>query len=228
MELIILHGAIGAAAQLSPLATYFSNKYTVHTLNFSGHGGLPEPAAPYSISLFAQDVLTYMDLNGLSKASVFGYSMGGYVGMYLAKHYPEKIDRIITLATKFHWDEAIAAKEGQMLNPEKIEQKLPAFAETLNLRHAPTDWKKLLQLTGEMMLAMGTENPLQTGDYSTISHPSLIMLGDRDKMVTLEETVAVYKSLPNAQLCILPGTAHPIEGVDVMLLGSFVERFLKG
>ena len=44
------------------------------------------------------------------------------------------------------------------------------------------------------------------------------MLGDRDKMVSLDETVAVYKSLPNAEMCVLPNTPHPLEQADTGLL----------
>eukprot|EP01036_Dinobryon_divergens_P016013 gene16013-21701_t len=37
-------------------------------------------------------------------------------------------------------------------------------------------------------------------DYAQIDKPCLILMGDRDKMVTLEETLQVYKAVPGAQL----------------------------
>ena len=143
------------------------------------------------MEFFASAVLNFMDENKLDKASVFGYSMGGYVAMYLAKHHPQKIDKVITLATKFHWDEAIATNEVKMLNPDKIEQKLPAFAESLKDMHAPIDWKTLLNKTADMLTALGQNNTLRQGDYASITTPSLLLLGDRDKMVMLDETLAV-------------------------------------
>jgi pimeloyl-ACP methyl ester carboxylesterase len=167
-----------------------------------------------------------MEKENLDKGSIFGYSMGGYVAMYLAKHFPGKIDRVITLATKFHWDPGIAAKETLMLDHEKIEQKIPAFAQVLKQRHVAQDWKVVLNKTAAMMTGMGNDNPLRPADYTSVNIPSLIMLGDRDKMVTLEETVTVYKSLPNAQMAILPATQHPIEQVDIDPLSFFVQRFL--
>src|SRR6185312_9159050 len=109
--------------------------------------------------------------------------------------------------------ESIASREIQMLNPEKIAQKLPAFAEALQQRHAPNDWKVLLEKTAAMMLALGADNTLKTADYAGIATPALILLGDRDKMVSLEETVAVYKALPNARMSMLPATQHPIEQI---------------
>jgi len=223
--LLLLHGAIGASSQLSVLAKSLSSNYIVHTPDFSGHGGKPADR-PFSIELFAGDVLRFMEQQQLERVSVFGYSMGGYVGMYLAKNYPGKIEKVITLATKYHWDEAIAAKEILMLNPAKIEQKLPAFAATLAERHAPNDWKDMLNKTAEMMVALGNNNTLKIDDYTTIATPALILLGDRDKMVSLDETVAVYKALPGAQMGVLPGTPHPIEQVDTALLHFMITGFL--
>ena len=78
-----------------------------------------------------------------------------------------------------------------------------------------------------MLTALGLNNTLNTGDYATIYAPCLILLGDRDKMVTLDETVAVYKQLPNAQLCLLPNTQHPLEQADIGLLSFFIKRHLN-
>jgi pimeloyl-ACP methyl ester carboxylesterase len=224
-SLLLLHGAIGAADQLQPLVRVLEANHKVHTLNFSGHGGALFPVEPFSIELFAREVLAYMDKEGLQRASVFGYSMGGYVAMYLAKHHANRIDKVITLATKFHWTEEIAAKETGMLNPDKIAAKLPDFATVLEKRHAPNDWHKVLNKTSDMLRSLGESNTLKPDEYASIETPCLILLGDRDKMVSLEETVDVFKSLPNAQMGILPGTPHPIEQVDVELLSFFISRF---
>lgn len=171
-----------------------------------------------SIADFANDVLSYLDNMQIAKADIFGYSMGGYTGVYLARHFPDRVNKIITLATKFYWDETIAAKEIKMLDAGTIEQKLPDFGAALAARHAPADWKLLLQRTAAMLEAMGKNNPLTEDDYKAISHNILLMSGDRDKMVPPEETLAAYKAFPAAKLMILPGTGHPIEQVDLSLL----------
>jgi len=225
--LLLLHGAIGASRQLDTLAEQLSANYKVYTLDFSGHGNKPMPEEAYSIELFANDVLRFMKEKHLEKVSIFGYSMGGYVGMHLAKHHSAKISKVITLATKYNWDETIAAKEIQMLNPEKIELKLPAFANALKQRHAPNDWKEVLKKTAEMMVTLGNKNTLVTTDYASIITPVLLLVGDRDKMVSHEETTAVLNVLPDAQMCVLPGTQHPIEQADTELLNFIIRRFLK-
>lgn len=224
--LLLLHGAIGAQDQLQPLKELLSNHYNVHSLSFSGHGGNVFPEGDFSIALFSVDVLNYLNTNNVEVFDVFGYSMGGYVAMYLAKQHPERVGKIVTLATKFHWDEPTALKECGMLDADKIEAKLPAFAAALAKRHAPNDWKEVLNRTKDMLIAMGNDNPLQLEDYQSINTPSLIMLGDRDKMITLDETLAVYKALPNAQMAMLPDTQHPIEQVDAQHLAYIIQRFV--
>jgi pimeloyl-ACP methyl ester carboxylesterase len=225
-HLLLLHGAAGAKEQLAPLANVLNKEFTVHLVNFSGHGGRPMPVSRFSMELFAEDVFNYMQENNIGCADFFGYSMGGYVAMYLAKHHPEKINRIITLATKFYWDEATAAKEIKMLDAATIQQKVPAFAEQLRSRHLPNSWSDVLEKTIAMLTSLGKKNTLNSSDYLHINSRCLIVLGDRDKMVTLGETVAVYKQVPNAQLCVLPNTPHPIEQVNADLLSFFIKRHL--
>src|SRR5690349_11963886 len=109
--ILLLHGAIGAADQLSRLEEELAGSYSVYRLSFSGHGGSSFAAEPFSIKLFAADVIAFLDTQQISTINIFGYSMGGYVAMYLAKYHPERVNKIITLATKFNWDETIAANE---------------------------------------------------------------------------------------------------------------------
>ena len=78
-----------------------------------------------------------------------------------------------------------------------------------------------------MMIALGNNNPLKPADYGAIKTPVLVMLGDRDKMVSLDETLEVYKALPGGSLCILPGSQHPVEQVDINLLAFTIHHFIS-
>lgn len=224
--ILLLHGAIGAKDQLAGIEELLNGSFAVHNLNFGGHGGSALPEFPFSIRLFADEVIGYLNSQGIDRTSIFGYSMGGYVALYLAVKHPERIDKIITLATKFNWDEAIAAKEIGMLDAGKIAEKLPGFADTLKARHAPNNWELILERTAAMLVDMGKNNPLETADYAYINQPVLLMLGDRDKMVSLHETLEVYKTLPRAQLSVLPNTPHPIEMANTERLAYEIRSFL--
>ncbi len=211
---------------MTGLAEELSTSLKVHTLNFSGHGGL-EFKSEFSIAAFADEVFEYMLTNSLTNVSVFGYSMGGYVAMYLAKHYSGHFDKVITLATKYHWDAAIAAREASMLNPDAIIEKLPAFALQLKERHHPNDWRQVLARTKQLLVALGNDNAMKEADFKEINASCLLLLGEKDKMVTLEETRDVQHLIRGAKLQVLPQTAHPVEQVDVVKLGAIIKDFVE-
>lgn len=223
--LILLHGALGAVTQLDGLAEALSQQYEMHTFNFTGHGGRELPANGLHMQELSNELVQWITEKGLAQPLVFGYSMGGYAAMLASRQHPGLLGKLATLATKWHWDAATAAKETKMLQPEIVAEKVPAFAASLYQRHAPTDWQALMKATANMMLQLGEAPPLQTADFTSIETPCLLMLGDRDKMVSWEETNAVYQQLPKAQMAVLPGTPHPLEQVDVTLLAYMLQRF---
>jgi pimeloyl-ACP methyl ester carboxylesterase len=223
-HLLLLHGAIGSSLQMAALEDALKENFQIHTLNFSGHGG-SALSDEFSIERFAGDVLNYIAEQNIPAANIFGYSMGGYVALYLAKHHPEKVGSIFTFATKFEWTPEIAARETKMLDPAVIEEKVPTFAKQLENRHHPADWKEVLRRTAEMMTRLGEKNPLQQEDFKSIGHQILVGIGDRDTMVTLEETIAVYRNLPQGSLIVLPETPHPIEKISVERLANEIRSF---
>lgn len=226
-KLLLLHGAIGAKDQLEPLAKALASDFEVFTLDFNGHGKRAIDGAIYSIPRFAEDVLNFLNGQSFASIQVFGYSMGGYVGMYLARHFPERIQKLMTLGTKWHWDSATAQKEGQMLNPAKIKEKVPGFAVALAQRHGDNTWESVLNKTATMLIEMGNHPPLTAADFPEIEQPVRITLGDHDQMVSLDETIGTYKALPNAQLAILANTPHPIEKVSIRKLKAEIQDFFS-
>jgi len=224
-KLLLLHGALGSKSQLNPLKELLAKDYDVVSLNFSGHGG-ESFKDKFSIAQFSEELHDFIKTNNLESVSIFGYSMGGYVALYFAQFYPEKVKKIITLGTKFYWTEAISSKEVERLNPDIIEVKIPKFAEILKNRHQPNDWKLVLTKTAQMMTNMGIENPLQSADYLTINTPTLCLIGENDEMVTIEETADVYRTLPNGAFYSIPNTKHPIEQVDLSILTDKIKQFL--
>lgn len=225
--LLLLHGALGAKSQFGELENCLKESFEVHTFNFTGHGGEVLPDEMFSIEMFAGDIVKYLFENGIEKTHVFGYSMGGYAALYAAKHFPEKFDKIFTLATKFDWSPEIASREAKMLDAASIRAKVPVYAGQLMQRHGEENWEQVLDKTAEMMKSLGRENTMRPEDYNGIESEVTVSVGDKDKMVTLEETIAVYRKLKNARLLVLPATPHPLEGVDVNILAAEIKRFMQ-
>lgn len=222
-SIILLHSAIGAKDQLEPLAKELKQVgFDVHTFNFSGHGNSPFQHE-FSIKQFASELESVIQKENLIKPIIFGYSMGGYVALYLAKHKPGLLGNIITLGTKFEWTPEIAQREIKMLEVKTITDKVPKFAEALKTRHG-NNWELLLQKTATMMVDLGNTNALSLEDISHIENHITIGLADKDTMVSLAETTAIYKQLKNSAMFMLPKTKHPIETVDVSLLVKIISN----
>lgn len=223
--IVILHGALGSASQLDPVTSSLEqNGYTVFSFNFSGHGGKPFQSE-FGIEQFAEDVLLELNNRALTKVRIFGYSMGGYVALWLAKNHPHRVEKIITLGAKFDWSVESALKETKKLNAEKILEKVPAFARILEHRHTPNDWKLLLQKTSDMMLKLG-ERPLLTKEIlNKIPQPTLISLGDQDDMADRNYSQQVATFLPAGKFQLLENTPHPIEKVDLKKLIELISSF---
>jgi pimeloyl-ACP methyl ester carboxylesterase len=225
-NLILLHGALGSKEQLNSLKQILENNLNVYTLNLEGHGG-EFSSNEFSTKLFAKNLCEFIEKNNLERCNVFGYSMGGYVALEVALTNSGYIDKIITLGTKFKWDKESAEREVKMMNPDIIEKKIPHFAQSLKERHDPQDWKVIMSKTAALMSEMPNGKALTKSDFKNIPNEILILIGDEDKMVTIEESEQTSRQLPNAKHYILENTPHPIEMVDVKMLANIILDFLK-
>jgi len=224
MDIILLHGALGAKSQFVELQQLLSERTAVHTLNFSGHGGAASEGN-FNIHQFSIELKSYIDTFPEKQFCVFGYSMGGYVALYLERHFPGTISSIYTLATKFDWNIESSAPEAAMLNADKILEKVPTFAKQLEDRHGSENWKILLERTAKMMLEMGKNPPLTIDDFSKIEVPVVITRGDLDKMVSKEESLIVANALPNGFFRAYSNWQHPFEKIDVNILATDLIAF---
>jgi 3-oxoadipate enol-lactonase len=88
-----------------------------------GHGRSPVPAGPYAIQDLAADVLALLDRHDLPTADVAGVSLGGAVGLWLARHRPDRVRRLVACCTAAHfggrdtWGPRIAAARATGLEP---------------------------------------------------------------------------------------------------------------
>ena len=224
-QLLLLHGALGSEKSLQPLKESLQNNFDVYSFSFQGHGGSELPSTDFTIDGFANEVISFLDKNQIDSISIFGYSMGGYVGLYLAKHFPKRIQKLVTLATKLNWTIEGSQKEASMLNPTIIKEKVPKYALSLEQLHG-NNWEALMIKTAQMMLNLGQNPEVRESDFEQITIPVLLSVGDKDAMVTLEETIHTHRKIQNSQLLVLPNTIHPIERVDVAELARQIKRFL--
>lgn len=92
--LLILHGLFGSLSNWSWHSKKFAEHFTVYALDLRNHGNSPHADA-MSYAVMAQDVVDFMDDQGIGSAHVLGHSMGGKVAMQLAMDHPERVRRLV-------------------------------------------------------------------------------------------------------------------------------------
>lgn len=226
-HLILLHGALGHSNNFESYIPFLSQHFIVHKLLFSGHGGSTIPTEGLSIELYVQQLEDYITTHNLSDVYIFGYSMGGYVALRHACQHPGKTASILTLATKLDWTPDTVAKETKMLDPDLIASKVPKYAAQLISQHGEEHWKWLLPAIAKLMTKLAEKPLLTEAAYADLTIPVQLMVGDKDVMVSIDETLHAAKSIPNARFAVLPETKHPIDMVRQDLLIGLIKDFWK-
>jgi len=235
-SLLVVHGALGSAAQMQPLVEAFeaSQRFaSVRVIELPGHGRTPlDAGTSFSMDRFAEviaDAAGDVRTTDGTPPVVFGYSMGGYAALLLASRSPDTIAGLVTLGTMLRWSPEVAQQAARRLDPAVIAAKVPAFADTLSKRHAEAGgWELVMQRTAALLLGLGEAPPLTEAAFATVGCPIHLVVGEKDDSVTLADCEAAAALMPDARTTMLPGVPHPIEKVPldamVTLMAGMVER----
>ena len=218
---ILLHGALGSATQFDAVQAKATANQHLYAFNLPGHGYWATNE-PFTLQLFGDSVLHFLDEKKTAQADIFGYSMGGYVALWLAWKYPARVRSVTTYGTKFDWNPEVAAGMGKMFDPEKIESKAPQLAASLIKAHGWEQWKTLCHRTKAFLQDLGNSLGIPPEGFSEIQCPVTIGWGDLDNVVTLDESRRVASAIPQGRLEILPGGKHLMEQVELEQLCELI------
>lgn len=200
--LVLLHGAFGFATVYPTLA----KDRQVIAVELQGHGHTGDIDRPLAYEQMADDVAALLKHLKVEQADVFGYSMGGNVGLAMAIRHPK-------LVRKLAINGAHAAKMSEAYDPATFKQFTslpPDFAPPVlktpydKVAPDPKQWPTLVAKVRKMALDFKGYSP---SDLGAIQSPVLITLGDRDG-VRVEHAVEMFRQIPNSELAVFPGADH--------------------
>ena len=234
--LVVLHGAYMNIPSMGTIIPQLARTHKVYALEFQGHGRTTDLGRPITYQNLADDVAAFMDVVGLQKADVFGYSMGSAAGLQLAIRHPEKVDQLVAASVAYDrrgWQPAFTAMIPQM-TVEMIVQ-MPFAADYRKLAPNPDGFPALVA----KLIALEKEPMRWEADVRKLKIPILVIAGDAD-VATLEHTVALFRLLGGggmgdmgqplsaSRLAVMPATSHTAVITQPDLLHAFIEPFLKG
>ncbi len=228
--IVIAHGALGSAEQMQPVAEAFrtlGDGAAVEVIEFPGHGRTPlSDASVFRLAAFVDDLAAIVATHA-APPLLFGYSMGGYVGLALEARAPRTFAGIVTLGTKFHWDVATAEREASRLDPVVIATKVPRFASALAARHDGADgWESVLVRTAALLRANAEAPLLSLEVLERIGIPVTVAVGASDDTVTAAESQEVAAVMRQGHCVVLDGVPHPIERVPTDILVGLMRPLL--
>jgi len=202
--LVLLHGAFMWATVYPALA----ENSQVIAVDLQGHGRTADIDRPFTFEQMADDVATLLKQLKIEQTDVFGYSLGGKVGLALAIRHPELVRRLaIYGATYKSFEESLA--------PEVLEIFKKATPETFAPKELKEPYEKMSPapnwegLAAKLLQSVRNFKGFSPEQMKAIKAEVFISAGDHND-VSLEDIVEMHKLIPKSQLAVFPNTEHVV------------------
>jgi pimeloyl-ACP methyl ester carboxylesterase len=223
----------------------FAEHFRVIAPDTRAHGRTANPGGgriPYT--RLADDVLALIDVLGLERPMICGFSDGGMIATIAAIRAPESVRAVVNDAgyDLFNPQAPSFGMARQMLGgrPDAIEadpdalerfftsQQMQGFLEKMKADHDAAQgagaWRTLI---AGLFLRLTTSPGYTFEDLRKITAPTLILTGDRDVCCSVEEAVTSYRMLSHGELAVLPSHGHYIPDSAIRVTLEFLTRFKR-
>jgi len=144
--LLLMHGLTANAHAFDGLIKVgLSDSFRVISVDLRGRGLSSKPDKGYTMKEHAADIIGMLDALNIREVIVAGHSFGGFLGLYLAVYFPEKVSHLIMLDAAVH----MHPQTKEMLGPalSRLDQVFPSFDDYLDkVKQAPylTFWDEAM------------------------------------------------------------------------------------
>jgi len=234
--LVLVHGITSSSRTWRLVAPLLAEHHTVIAPDLMGHGASAKPRGDYSLGAFASGVRDLLMALGHPRATVVGHSLGGGIAMQLAYQFPERVDRLVLVSSGGLGREvnlvlrAATLPGAELVLPVLAHRHLRAAAETvtrglgaIGLRPGPdlqgvaeglTSFhddgaRRAFLHTVRGILDLGGQR-VSARDrlYLAQSVPTLIVWGERDRMIPVTHGREAHAAIPGSRLEVFAGAGH--------------------
>ena len=220
-----------------------SPRHYVITFDNRGTGQSAAPRGPFTLRALADDAAAVLDAAGVAQADVLGISMGGMISQELVLRHPHRVRRLALGCTFASWLRSHHPKPQVLLDLMAVMTKRAGIERAAGLLVGPgfldqPDGRKRFQHWRDcadrgrgkgsaLLQVLAVSLHGTTRRLGGVKAKTLVMTGDRDRLVRPENATALARAIPGARLHVFAGAGHvfPLEREQEMvaLLG---EHFL--
>lgn len=240
--LILIHGLADDHRAWRRTLPDLMLRHRVVMYDLRGHGqtGLGQPDG--TLRQLGADLVSLMDAIGLEGADIAGFSLGGTIAMRAAIDHPNRVRRLVLVATSSRVGRAAADWYRQRV--EMVERSDPALRATLDADTADVYAQSPAELEeGLLIRRQSTADPRGYGnacaamaglnaapldpELDRISAPTLIVASELDQHCPPKAAEIICTRIKGSRLEIIPGAGHPIPVEKPRELAESMNSFLN-
>lgn len=217
---LLVHGFPFDAALWDPQFAALGQTFRLIAPDLRGFGNSTE--GEYSMEAFARDLAGLLDRLEIERVVLGGLSMGGYVVFEFWRRYPERVMALVLADTRADAD-APEVLDKRTAQQEQVRSSGPddlvtPMTQALLSDDTRTDHPEVVRALEDVMqqapsawiggLQAMKERADSTGDLSSISVPTLILVGENDALIPVELSRAMHERIPSSRLVVLERAGH--------------------
>ncbi|HSP08481.1 MAG TPA: alpha/beta hydrolase [Candidatus Dormibacteraeota bacterium] len=231
---MLLHGGLSTGSDWARHSELLASNWHVIAPDSRGHGLSTNPGGDLRYSVMADDMAALCGVLGIQHVAAWGHSDGGLVALQIAFRHPELLSAIILDGVPHRFDSRYFAAldgffQGAGLGSDEevdnMEFAAPDRVRRIRETLAPQSdhqWRDLIKQTRQLWTA---PREFQIADLASLGIPTLVLVGDRDPFVPLDEAIELMRLVSESELAVLPGSGHG--DYDPVCAVTLVTDFLR-
>lgn len=210
--IIVLHGLMGALSNFESTFNHFSN---------NGYNVLIPELPLYSLPLLKTNVKNlalflkeFMEFKKIDKAVLLGNSLGGHIGLYFTKHYPEKVTALVLTGSSGLYEKAMGDSFPKRGSYEYIKEKTQGvfYDPEIGTKEMVDDVFRIVNdrssVIRTLSIAKSAIRHNMANDLPEIKQPTCLIWGKQDTVTPPEVGEDFHKLLPNSDLFWIDKCGH--------------------
>lgn len=221
-DIVLLHGWGQNIEMMKPLGDLLADNYHITIIDLPGFGKSKEPATILDVGDYTEIVHDLLKSLKVVKPTLIGHSFGGRISIrYGASYDVEKL--VLCGAPCVKTKKKLTLKEKMLKGAKKLPgmEKLAYIAKNYI---GSTDYKNASPMMRDILVKVVGED---LSEYAKkIKVPVILIWGEYDEAVPLEEGRMLEKLLSDGAMIVLPGT-HYAYLENLYQVGAIINKFME-